>query len=84
MITKSGAKSWNEYFESKKLGGDEFSIITIATVWSFYPNVTRYMINAIELHNHVCPGLISGYFVSRSFRFYSWKKIDGSYVCFTK
>ncbi len=65
LITKSGAKSWNEYFESKKLGGNEFSIITIATVWRFYPNVTRYMINAIELHNHVCPGLISGYFIAK-------------------
>ncbi len=65
LINESEAKNWNVHFTNKTLDGNEFSIITIVTIWSEFPNDTKYLLNAIELHNHVCPGLISGYYIAK-------------------
>ncbi len=65
LITEEGAKSWHVHFRNKTLGGNEFSIITIITVWSKYPSVLKDIINAVELHNHICPGLLAGYYIAK-------------------
>jgi formylmethanofuran dehydrogenase subunit E-like metal-binding protein len=44
-------------------GGNEFSIITIANVWDKCPPYE--FLKAAEFHNHICPGLTSGYFIIR-------------------
>ena len=40
-----------------------FSIITITTVWSYGAPPELFL--AAELHNHICPGLLSGYLMYR-------------------
>ena len=45
----------------KVFGGNEFSIITIANVWA---KCAPYeFMKAAEFHNHICPGLTSGYII---------------------
>ena len=42
-------------------GGNEFGIATAATVWA--KGVPYDFLRAVELHNHACPGIISGYMI---------------------
>ncbi len=63
LITEKGARAWDVNFKEKTLGGNEFSIVTICSVWA---KGMRYdFIKAAELHNHICPGLTSGIFIIR-------------------
>ncbi len=63
LITEKGAEAWDHNFADKTLGGNEFSIVTISSVWA---KGMRYdFIKAAELHNHICPGLTSGIFIVR-------------------
>ena len=57
-------KEWNGKFDDKVFGGNEFSLTTIANVWS-HPNTTYDLLQATMLHNHICPGLTSGYMISK-------------------
>jgi|GEM_PF-1222023 len=47
----------------KVFGGNEFSIITIASVWD--KGAPYEFMQAAQLHNHICPGLASGYLIIR-------------------
>jgi formylmethanofuran dehydrogenase subunit E len=49
-------ESWPTVF-----GGNEFSIITIANVWA--KGAPYEFLKAAEFHNHICPGLTSGYII---------------------
>ena len=63
LITEKGAEAWHRNFADKTLGGNEFSIVTISSVWA---EGMRYdFMKAAELHNHICPGLTSGIFIIR-------------------
>jgi formylmethanofuran dehydrogenase subunit E-like metal-binding protein len=48
--------SWPKVF-----GGNEFSIITIANVWA--KGAPYEFLKAAEFHNHICPGVTSGYII---------------------
>ncbi|MCW7078174.1 MAG: FmdE family protein [Canidatus Methanoxibalbensis ujae] len=52
---------WNDKINSKVFGGNEFSIITISTVWE--RGVPYDLLQAGKFHNHFCPGLLSGYMI---------------------
>jgi len=62
LITEEGAKAWHHNFEEKTFGGNEFSILTISAVWS--KGISNEFLRSAELHNHICPGLTSGYFIA--------------------
>lgn len=54
---------WTEYLEKKVFAGNEFSLITIANVWAD-PATTYDFLRASAFHNHLCPGVTSGYLIS--------------------
>jgi formylmethanofuran dehydrogenase subunit E-like metal-binding protein len=54
---------WNAKMNAKVFGGNEFSIITIANVWA--AGAPYEFLKSAEFHNHICPGLSSGYFIVR-------------------
>jgi len=66
LITEEGAKAWHHNFEEKTFGGNEFSILTISAVWS--KGISNELLSSAELHNHICPGLTSGYFIAEYLR----------------
>ncbi len=53
---------WQEKMKEKVFGGNEFSIITIANLWA--KGLSSEYIRVAELHDHVCPGLISGFMIA--------------------
>lgn len=55
---KEPSKMWN-YLTRNLNEYAAFSIVTLVTVWSH--NAPPLLLLAAELHNHVCPGLLSGY-----------------------
>lgn len=55
-------KKWEEEMKNKVFGGNEFSLIGIANVWA-HPKCTYDFLQAIQFHNHVCPGVSSGYLI---------------------
>ena len=54
---------WNAKKNAKVFNGNEFSLITIANVWA--AGAPYEFLKAVEFHNHVCPGLSSGYVIVR-------------------
>ena len=54
---------WNAKMNAKVFNGNEFSIITIANVWA--AGAPYEFLKSAEFHNHICPGLSSGYFIVR-------------------
>lgn len=54
----SNPEAWEEKMDNKVFGGNEFSIMTIAACWS--RGMPYELLKAAKLHNHICPGLISG------------------------
>ncbi|MBA5942151.1 MAG: hypothetical protein H0M93_02310 [Methanophagales archaeon] len=63
LIEAANAEAWDHNFADKVFGGNEFRILTISAVWS--KGMSNVFANAVELHNHICPGLTSGYFIAR-------------------
>lgn len=63
LIEKAGAQAWQHNFADKVFGGNEFSIITLCAMWD--KGINYEFIKAAELHNHICPGLTSGYFIAQ-------------------
>jgi formylmethanofuran dehydrogenase subunit E-like metal-binding protein len=55
--------AWNAKMNAKVFCGNEFSIITIANVWA--AGAPYEFLKSAEFHNHICPGLSSGYFIVR-------------------
>ncbi|NPA23947.1 MAG: hypothetical protein GXO23_06620 [Crenarchaeota archaeon] len=59
---KEPSKVWN-ILTSRLNEYAAFSIVTLVTVWSH--NAPSLLLLASELHNHVCPGLLSGFLMYR-------------------
>ncbi|NPB01137.1 MAG: hypothetical protein GXO10_07155 [Crenarchaeota archaeon] len=55
---KEPSKMWN-YLTEKLNKYAAFSIVTITAVWSH--DAPALLLLASELHNHICPGLLSGF-----------------------
>jgi len=53
---------WNENANNKIFGGNEFSLIGISNIWSD-PRCTYDFLQAMQFHDHVCPGVSSGYLI---------------------
>ena len=53
---------WKSAKDKFTAGGDLFSLVTIANAWS--AGVPYDFLKAAELHNHICPGLTSGYLMA--------------------
>jgi len=58
----SNPKVWDKKMKKKIFDGNEFSIITIANVWA--EGCPYELLKCAEFHNHICPGLISGYLIA--------------------
>ena len=54
----------NATFNDKLLGGNEFSLISIANTWA-EPNCTFDFIQLACFHDHLCPGVTSGYIITK-------------------
>ncbi len=52
--------TWNEKVNSTVFDGREFSILTISNAWAT-GNLDYELMQCLELHNHFCPGISSGY-----------------------
>ena len=53
---------WKSIKETYKAGGDMFTLAGIATAWA--QGAPYDFLKAAELHNHICPGLTSGYLLA--------------------
>ena len=51
----------NTTFDKKKFGGNEFSLIGISNVWA--AGASYDFLNAAAFHDHLCPGVSSGYMI---------------------
>jgi formylmethanofuran dehydrogenase subunit E-like metal-binding protein len=51
----------NVTFSKKKFGGNEFSLVGISNVWA--AGATYDFMNAAAFHDHLCPGVTSGYMI---------------------
>ncbi|MDD4255121.1 MAG: FmdE family protein [Methanofollis sp.] len=56
--------AWTGMLSKKVFGGNEFSLITIANMWAD-PRTPYDFLRAASFHNHLCPGVSSGYLISR-------------------
>ena len=63
LIHAANAEAWHHNFTEEVFGGNEFSILTISAVWD--KGMSYEFVKAAELHNHICPGLTSGYFIAQ-------------------
>ncbi|KUK13986.1 MAG: hypothetical protein H5T91_00135 [Synergistetes bacterium] len=66
QATLSEADKWNEKIKSKVFGGSEFALLSVSQLFSL--DVPYDLHKAIEFHNHVCPGLLSGYLIAEFLR----------------
>lgn len=57
---ENNSKKWESIVQNKAFDGNEFSITGIANVWA-QPQCTHDFLKAAQFHNHVCPGVNSGY-----------------------
>ena len=60
----SDPETWHEKMKAEVFGGNEFSLITICNVWA-YKGLPNDFLKAVELHDHICPGLTSGYLIAK-------------------
>jgi len=56
-------EAWQEKMVATVFGGNEFSIITISNLWAI--GLPNDFLKAAELHDHICPGLTSGYLIAK-------------------
>jgi len=59
----SKPEAWQEKMVAKVFGGNEFSIFTISNLWAM--GLPNDFLKAAELHDHICPGLTSGYLIAK-------------------
>jgi formylmethanofuran dehydrogenase subunit E-like metal-binding protein len=57
---KKSIAAWNEKVNSSVFDGREFAILTISNGWAT-GNLDYELMQCLELHNHFCPGVSSGY-----------------------
>lgn len=55
-------EAWNTKLNDKIFDGNESSLIGIAHIWT-HPNCTYDFLQAAQFHNHICPGVNSGYLI---------------------
>ena len=58
----SDPEAWQEQMVAKVFGGNEFSVITLSNVWA--KGLPNDFLKVAELHDHICPGLTSGYLIA--------------------
>ncbi len=56
-------EAWQKKMVAKVFGGNEFSLITISNLWAI--GLPNDFLKAAELHDHICPGLTSGYLIAK-------------------
>jgi formylmethanofuran dehydrogenase subunit E-like metal-binding protein len=56
-------EAWQEKMVAKVFGGNEFSIFTISNLWAM--GLPNDFLKVAELHDHICPGLTSGYLIAK-------------------
>ena len=57
---KKSIAAWNDKVNSTVFDGREFAILTISNAWAT-GNLEYGLMQCLELHNHFCPGVSSGY-----------------------
>ncbi|AKB17339.1 FmdE family protein [Methanosarcina sp. WWM596] len=57
---KKSIAAWNEKVSTKVFNGREFAILTISNAWAT-GNLDYGLMQCLELHNHFCPGVSSGF-----------------------
>ncbi|MBE9482841.1 MAG: hypothetical protein IMY88_04090, partial [Chloroflexi bacterium] len=55
-------ESWQKKMVAKVFGGNESSIFTISNLWAM--GLPNDFLKVAELHDHICPGLTSGYMIA--------------------
>jgi formylmethanofuran dehydrogenase subunit E-like metal-binding protein len=58
----SNPEAWQEKMIGKVFGGNEFSLFTISNLWA--RGLPNDFLKVAELHDHICPGLTSGYLIA--------------------
>lgn len=56
--------AWKEILGKKAFAGNEFSLVGIANMWAD-PRTPYDFLRAASFHNHLCPGVSSGYLISK-------------------
>ena len=56
-------EAWQEKMVAEIFGGNEFSIFTISNLWAM--GLPNDFLRVAELHDHICPGLTSGYMITK-------------------
>ncbi|MDD3042832.1 MAG: FmdE family protein [Methanosarcinaceae archaeon] len=59
----SDQAAWSEEVNRKVFLGREFAIVTIANGWA--EGLDYELVQCLELHNHFCPGVSSGYVLAK-------------------
>lgn len=54
---------WEKRFKEKIFGGNEARLISVSFLWR--EGISQEILKAMEIHDHVCPGLLSGYFLAK-------------------
>ncbi|MGQ9509610.1 MAG: FmdE family protein [Thermodesulfobacteriota bacterium] len=54
---------WEKRFKEKFFGEIESRLISIAILW--IEGLPQEVMRAVELHDHLCPGLLSGYYITK-------------------
>jgi formylmethanofuran dehydrogenase subunit E-like metal-binding protein len=57
---KNSIEAWNEKVNSAVFNGREFAILTISNAWAT-GNLDYELMQCLEIHNHFCPGVSSGF-----------------------
>jgi formylmethanofuran dehydrogenase subunit E-like metal-binding protein len=58
----SSPEAWQQKMIARVFGGNEFSLFTIANLWAM--GLPNDFLKVAELHDHICPGLTSGYLIA--------------------
>ncbi|MEA3359031.1 MAG: FmdE family protein [Thermodesulfobacteriota bacterium] len=58
----SSPEAWQKKMIARVFGGNEFSLFTIANLWAM--GLPNDFLKVAELHDHICPGLTSGYLIA--------------------
>ena len=59
----SKPEPWQEKMKARIFGGNEFSLITLCNLWAI--GLPNDFMKVAELHDHICPGLTSGYLIAK-------------------
>ncbi|MDY0247734.1 MAG: FmdE family protein [Methanosarcina mazei] len=57
---KKSIEAWNQKVNSAVFKGHEFAILTISNAWAT-GNLDYELMQCLEIHNHFCPGVSSGF-----------------------